>query len=340
MRQPPRTPPIGVRRLRLGGLLLGVGALAALAAGCAKPSAQRLNQDGNGAYARGDYPQALDNYRKAQLDRPDLPALNYNAGNALNQQGEYPRAIAEALRATRAGDGDVQARAFYSIGASYYREGKLREALDAFKGALRIDPNDRDAKYNVEVIQRRLDKEAADLAALRNQATPTPSPTPAPQAGAPTPDAGQQPGTPTPPGRPGRNGQQAGQPSPQPGQPQGQPQPDPNGQPNANGQPGQPGQSGQPPPGQAGQPQPGQPNQPGNSSSSASGGSPGATGTPGPSIAAQQRQLNQDLQKALAAYAQSHSIEEALRILDILAEQERIAQAEQSGRSDPRTLDK
>ncbi|HEY7295170.1 MAG TPA: hypothetical protein VH916_09010, partial [Dehalococcoidia bacterium] len=53
---------------------LAVTPLLLLAAACSKPSAQKLNEDGNQAYARGDYPPALDDYRKAQVARPDLPA--------------------------------------------------------------------------------------------------------------------------------------------------------------------------------------------------------------------------------------------------------------------------
>ncbi len=319
----------------------GLLAFVALGAGCSRPSAERLNADGNKAFNRGEYPLALDDYRKAQVERPDLPAFNYNAGNVLHQQGDYLRAVTESLRATQSGDIDIRVRAFYSVGADYYRQGKLKEALAAYKNALRLDSSDLDTKYNIEVIQRRLDKEAEQQKQLDEQTKQQQQSTPTPQAG-----QGQQ----------DRQNQQAGQQStPTPGQGQ-QPQPGQQGQPQP-GQQGQsqPGQQGQPQPGQQGQPTPnsqpgqaGQPGQPGQQQSpagqpggsSATAGSPGSSGTPGPSAQEQQAQLNQDLKNAVNAYTKAPSIEEALRILDVIAEQERIAQAEQGTRGDPRVRDK
>lgn len=316
-------------RPRLLAMLAATLCLAALTAACSRPSAERLNDDGNHAFNRGDYGQALEDYRKAQVERPDQPTFNYNAGNALHQQGDYPRAIQESLRSTQGSNADVRVRAYYSIGADYYREGKLKEALDAYKNALRLDPNDLDTKYNLEVIQRRLDKEAEQRQALDQQAKQDqPSDQQNPQGSQNQPDqAGQQNPQPQQGGQPGQQSQ--------PGQQQGQ-QP----------QPGQ-GQQGQQGPAQSGQQQNGQPGQPngqanGNPAGSQAAGSlaPGTTGTPGPSAQQQQAALNQDLRNAIDAYGKQASIEEALRILDILAQQEQIAQAEQGNRSDPRTRDK
>jgi Ca-activated chloride channel family protein len=335
-------------RCRLVFVALLAPALPLLVA-CSRPSAQRLNDSGNHAYARAEYPVALDDYRKAQVERPDLASLNYNAGNVLHQQGDYQRAIAESLRATRGTDADARIRAFYSVGSDYYREGKLKEALDAFKSALRLDPNDIDTKYNVEVIQQKLDAEAAQRQQQqpqdqqngnqspppqgRNRGTPTPQAGDNQQQGSPTPQQGQQQaqqqGSPS--QQPGNQAQQQGNASPQPGQQQGQQQ---GGQPGQ--QAGQPGQNGQP-----SQPTQGAGNQQPGGQPPASAGQ-GTGGTPLSPIDAQQQQqqLTQDLRNAIDAYQKAPSIEGELRILDILAEQERIAQAEQGIRSDPRSSDK
>ena len=89
-------PTISRRHNRRSSMFLaGAIVLAACSVACSRPSAQRLNDEGNKAFNRGDYSRALENYRKAQVERPDQAAFNYNAGNALNQQGEFPRAIQE-----------------------------------------------------------------------------------------------------------------------------------------------------------------------------------------------------------------------------------------------------
>jgi tetratricopeptide (TPR) repeat protein len=322
---------------------LAAGAL--LATGCGgKSSTYTLVQNGNHAYSQGDAAKALNDYRQAQVQRPDLPVLNYNAGNALYQQGDYTRGITESQQATQNGDDALRAQAFYTIGADDYRQGKLQDALDAYKNALRIDPSDTDAKYNVELIQRQLDREAA---ARQGLPTPTPEPTrPAGQQG--TPPAGQQQGGGQQPGQagqqPGQSGQQQG--NGQQGQ-SGQQGADPNGQSGANGQQGQPGQQGNGPqsPGN-GTTQAGQPGQPGSSQAgqgtggSANAAGQGTTGTPQPSLRVQQQQAQQALQKAIDAYQKGGSIDDALKILDALAQQQALQQQAQANQSDPHSRDK
>ncbi|GEM_PF-1458046 len=334
-----RALPAALRRL----LPLAIAPLALLGVACAKPSAQKLNEDGNQAYSRGDYQPALDDYRKAQVARPDLPALNYNAGNVLYQQGDYARAISEAQRSTNASDPDIAAKSFYSVGENYYRQGKLHDALDAFKNALRIDPSDHDAKYNVEVIQAQLDKEAANLAQIQQQAQQNQQNTPnnQPQSGQNQQNQPNGQNQPSPQSQPGPQGQpnQNGQPQPGQGQP-GAPQPG-QGQPNNPGQPGQPGQPAQSQPNVNSQPgsQPGQLGQPAGQPSSGSV-PPGGTGTAAPSRQQQAQELQGELQAAIDQYNRSPSIDEALQILDIVAQQEQLAQAQQAGRTPPGVTDK
>ena len=320
-RPQPQFPGRRSRRFLTGVLV--AGSACALITACSRPTAQRLNQDGNRAYGRGDYPTALENYRKAQVERPDLAALNYNAGNVLNQQADYPRAISESLRATSGNDADARTRAFYSIGSDYYRQGKLKDALDAFKNALRLDPSDVDTKFNVEVIQRQLDAQAQQQK-TQQQSAQNQQGNQQNQQGQQQGQQGQQnqQGQQGQQGQPGQQGQQGQQAS---GQQQGASQA---AQGNPSGQQSQSGtQSGAPPgdqqpSGAAGQPA-GQP-----------------AGTPGPSVREQQAQVNQDLQSAIGAYQKQPSIEEALRILDLIAQQDQLNQATQGSRGAPNPRDK
>jgi len=305
-----------VERRRSWGVVAAFALAALLVAGCGRASsAGALNRDGNNAYRRGDYQKALDDYRRAQVLRPDLPALNYNAANALYQQGDYIRAVTDAQQAAQAPNSDdpLRAHAFYTLGADYYRQGKLSDALTAFKNALRIDPGDTDAKYNIEVIQRQLDREAQ---ARQNLPTPTPEPTrPAGQRGnGQGQQGGAQQGTPP-------NGQQGDQ-----GSSSGQSQ---------SGQNAAPGQGGSQPGGQpnGGNPAPG-------AGGSTGGPGPGATGTPQPSLRAQQQQAERNVQNAIQAYKQSGTIDDALRVLDALAQAQAIEQAAQSNQLNPSIRDK
>lgn len=333
-----------IGRVRYVDVMFALVALAGavLLAGCSRSSAYTLNRDGNSAYTRGDTDTALNDYRRAQVARPDLPVFGYNAGNTLYQQGDYTRAAAESQQAAQTADGDLRAHALYSVGADDYRQGKLQDALDAFKSALRIDPSDQDTKYNVELIQRQLDKEAQSRPPQGQQPQQTPQPQQGQQQNGQPPPAGgqqgsgQQPQNGQPPpngGNPqqgqGGNGQQPG------GQQQGQA---------GQGQPGQ-GQPGQGQPGQSGQSGTQQPGQPGAPAQGGANGqptniAPAAGGTPAPSPRQQAAQADQALQRAVQQYGQQPSIDDALKILDALAEQERAAQQAQANQFDPHSQDK
>lgn len=285
---------------------------AALLAGCAEEKPVRLNRQGNEAFVAGDYQNALDRYRQAQVESPDEGTFTYNAGNALYRLGQFDRAVSESSRAAAAGSDDLRFRAYYALGNAYFRQQKLREARDAYKSALKLNPGDADAKFNLEVAQRLLDERQA-----RQQASPSPAPSPTPPAaagGQPSPPPGQAAGTPNP-GVPGLG-------SPVPG---GQPQP---GQsPPSQAQPGQ-GQPGAP----AGSPQPGQgqaPPSPPQAAQSGGPGQPSGPSSPGaspePPTAAQ---LEGQLRDALAGFERGTSVEEALRVLDVLAQQQRLRQSQ------------
>lgn len=272
---------MNVRSYLLFVLPLLAGA-AFIACGSVPHAAERLNQDGNRQYAARDYAGALETYRRAEVLRPDLPALNYNAANTLNQQSDFQRAVSEDQQAIHSTDPAVQDRAYYSMGNAYVRTNQLREAVDAYKSALRVNPSDMDAKYNLEVIERKLGQEEA-----RQQ----------PQPGQDQSGRSQQ----------GQDGQQA-----QPGQ----------------GQAGAQGQDGQPQAGQAAGASAGQP-----SGATGNGTASGYTGTPAGQAAA----LDPDLKRALDQFDRTGNVDDALRALDIAAQQEqtRQQQAQQTGGGGP-----
>ncbi|MGB6894342.1 MAG: tetratricopeptide repeat protein [Dehalococcoidia bacterium] len=128
-----------------------------LAAGTACGSAAvDFNRDGNDLYDRGSYEEALESYRRAQALQPDREEFRYNAGNALHRLELYGPAIEEALRALPADDPALAARVHYNLGNHYFRLGSLSEALEEYKQALLLAPDDEDAKYNMEVVQQQL----------------------------------------------------------------------------------------------------------------------------------------------------------------------------------------
>lgn len=115
---------------------------------------QLTTSDADRRYLSGDAAGALQGYRALLREHPEMPELHVNAGNALYKLQQYPAALDEYAVAIRDGAPHVRAVAQYQRGDTLFRMGRLDEARDAYVQALRIDPSDRDAKFNIEVIDR------------------------------------------------------------------------------------------------------------------------------------------------------------------------------------------
>jgi Ca-activated chloride channel family protein len=206
-RRPMPTPrglgrPAPRRGRRILGIALGSAALWAVACGDEALS----NEAANGLFAAGDYAGALAAYRDLQVNLPDAPELAVNSGNALHKLGEYPRALPEYGRAIEGKDLKLHAIAQYDRGNTLFRMGRYEDARDAYREALRLDPTDRDTKFNLEIVQRLLAGRPASAGQQQGPGQAQPGSSPNPGQG------------------PSESGQPAASGSPQPGQNPGQPQ--------------------------------------------------------------------------------------------------------------------
>lgn len=114
-------------------------------------SPQARNRRGNKYYNESKYDEALTEYRSAQVLAPELEEVSFNAGNALYRKGELPDALREYQRAVGRDDPVLAAAAHYNAGDALFRMGDLEAAIESFKQSLRLNPDDEDAKYNLEL---------------------------------------------------------------------------------------------------------------------------------------------------------------------------------------------
>jgi Ca-activated chloride channel family protein len=189
------------RGRRILGVAIGSALLWGLACGESGPSVETAN----GRFAASDYAGALAMYRDLQATLPEAPELSINAGNALHMLGDFTRALPDYAKAIDVGDPEIRAIAQYDRGNTLYRLQRLEDARDAYKEALRMDPNDRDAKFNLELVNALLD--AKEPGAQPGQPGASGSPGASGQPGnqgtsgssgpAGSPEPGRQPGEPT-----------------------------------------------------------------------------------------------------------------------------------------------
>jgi Ca-activated chloride channel family protein len=134
---------------------LGMTLVAAFLGSCSAAS------QGERLYHQGKYAEAFAVFHSAQ--RADTSArLAYGAGSALYRLERYEEA-AEQFR-TAARDAGLRQRSLFNLGNAMVRAAEekpgapepLYRAAEAFEGALRLDPRDQDAKWNLEIALRRL----------------------------------------------------------------------------------------------------------------------------------------------------------------------------------------
>ncbi|RKX32108.1 MAG: hypothetical protein DRP46_01840 [Candidatus Zixiibacteriota bacterium] len=111
---------------------------------------------GNKAYLEGDYKTALDYYHQAEVERPETPELDYNIGSALYHEQKYEEAVDKLQKSMMTDNVDNEAAAHYNLGNVYYRMGDYQNAIMSYQRSLELNPDDIDAKYNLELARKML----------------------------------------------------------------------------------------------------------------------------------------------------------------------------------------
>lgn len=113
-------------------------------------------EQGNKAYHEGQYDQALENYGLAEPDLPESPELEFNIGTTLYQQGRYEEAEERFTKALNSTDINVEQAAHYNLGNTHFKAQDYPKAIDSYQKALELNPDDMDAKYNLELARKML----------------------------------------------------------------------------------------------------------------------------------------------------------------------------------------
>ncbi|MFW5708765.1 MAG: tetratricopeptide repeat protein [Chloroflexota bacterium] len=182
--------------------------IAAVLVGCG-PTARHIT-GGNEQFAQGNYAEALRRYEAAQVANPDRPEPYFNAAASLSQMNDLEEARAALEQALRTADPDLGTLAYFNLGNVYAGMGEFARAADAYREGLRIDPENEDLRYNLEVVlllyveptptaleqqtepeQEQTDPEATPTPDPGGFTGPTPSPPPQDFDLSATPDSGE-----------------------------------------------------------------------------------------------------------------------------------------------------
>ena len=117
-------------------------------------------RNGNELYADSSYNEAEIQYRKSLLEDQDYFNASFNLADAIYKQERYEEssALFDALKDDAPTETDL-AKVFHNIGNSLVKEQKLDEAIEAYKSALRINPNDKDTRHNLALTTQQQEQE-------------------------------------------------------------------------------------------------------------------------------------------------------------------------------------
>lgn len=109
---------------------------------------------GNKLYKEEKFKKAEELYRKSLAKKPS-PEAQFNLGNSLYKQEKNEDAIkafdeAAALASTP----EMKAKALYNKAVLYHKANQLNEAIEAYKAALRLTPNDAEIRKNLQLALR------------------------------------------------------------------------------------------------------------------------------------------------------------------------------------------
>ncbi len=120
------------------------------------------------AFDESQYDKSLQHFQDALLDDPENPLGHYNVAEALYKNKKYEEALTSYEKSLNSQDITLREKAFYNLGNTHYQMNKYQEAIQNYIKALELDPNDQDAKHNLELVRAKL-KEMADKQPMQNQ---------------------------------------------------------------------------------------------------------------------------------------------------------------------------
>jgi Ca-activated chloride channel homolog len=120
-------------------------------------------------YQRGQFSKARSEFERLARKSPDDVRLRYNAGAAAFGDEDYETALKHFNASLSSPDLKLQEQSYYNLGNAHFRLGEKtddaknkqqqwEQATRQYETALKLDPNDADAKFNLELVKKKLEE--------------------------------------------------------------------------------------------------------------------------------------------------------------------------------------
>ncbi len=112
-------------------------------------------REGNKLFKKGNFAEAEVAYRKALDKNKENPQASYNLANSMFSQRKDSASVKQYEDAVRSEKNPLRkAQSYHNIGVICQGHKMFAEAIEAYKNALRLNPNDDMTRYNLELCRR------------------------------------------------------------------------------------------------------------------------------------------------------------------------------------------
>lgn len=120
----------------------------------------RLIRKGNRAFDKGEFDAAEVEYQRSLERNRQNSVAEFNLGGAIYQQENFEESAAIFDQLSRQNlPEDKRAQSFHNLGNALIGVQQFEQAIEAYKNALRINPEDVDTKYNLLYAQQMLQQQ-------------------------------------------------------------------------------------------------------------------------------------------------------------------------------------
>ncbi|MGB5942476.1 MAG: tetratricopeptide repeat protein [Leeuwenhoekiella sp.] len=117
--------------------------------------ARVFTAQGNDELEDEQFIAAETSYRRAIAKDPSNLAAKYNAGNSYYKNKRYAEGMARYNQAIEVAKNKTEKhQAFHNLGNALYQQGDFKNAVEAYKNALRNDPTDEETRYNLALAKK------------------------------------------------------------------------------------------------------------------------------------------------------------------------------------------
>lgn len=131
---------------------------------------RNITYEANETLTQNDFINAEGDYRRAISKSEKNAAAPYNLGRAYYNRESFTEAFGRFKQAgTKADEKPVKHKAFHNMGNVFMKNKEYEKAVEAYKQALRNNPNDDETRYNLALAKEMLKKQQDEQKNDQNQ---------------------------------------------------------------------------------------------------------------------------------------------------------------------------